>query len=280
MLFSVYPCHTKSPKDRSCICEVDYNNANNGDVISPKCYFSDGRVSGLSRHNRIYACSGTGISLFNKSFIQLMSHKMFNQMHSLFVDDSRIFVTSTGLDLLLVFCKSTYNLIGSWHPVYGKDYMPTDKDYRLLNCSNLGTNILHVNHVLCHGDNIYVSCGKSRKYYVLGSNFTTKQIIHCTNNNDPGIIHDGLFVGNSLYFTETNGVIHTYDFDTRKLESKNIGHRWIRGLRYSNGTFYVGASATDKPNPSVLQLNDKLKVVKKVDFNINGIAKPQIYSII
>lgn len=287
MLFSVYPCHTKSPLDESCICEVNYNKLINNSISRPKHYYVNKRVTGLFKNeNLILANIGVNIASFNNKLVtNLFSSRYFNQVHSIYADNEHIYVTSTGLDLLLVFDYKG-NLIRSWHPKYGKDYLPEYRDYRLLNSNSLGTNIYHLNHVFIYDNNIYVSCGKSKTYHILSGCLTELEKIPCKNFGEADIIHDGIILNNKLHFTQTSGHIHIINLNDMSEECIDIKHRWIRGLKYSNNKFYIGTSATDKPYPSIIELNENFTITKNVKFNIqlsknNSInLQPQIYSII
>lgn len=285
VLFSMYHRETKSPKDQSYLCSFDWNKAKDDSIVQPQLLLADGRVSGLYRYdNTLWCCIGTGIrqyDIISKTFnSKVITHPLINQMHSLHVTSDRIYLTSTGMDLLLIFDHAG-NLLNSWHPEHKTNRSHIEpKDYREVPYKETGHNIHHLNHVVCNDEYIFVNCGKTATIFQLTHNLKlVKAKRFRTTDSATYITHDGLIIGDEIIFTEACGVIWRWNFRINKVSKLDVAAAWLRGLSIYKGTYILGVTSPDHDHHSkIVQTSSEGKTIKSVKLDCP--FQPMVYSVI
>jgi len=281
IIFSIYHKETKSPTDRSYLCSLDWSNPK-----AVKSLLTDGRVSGLSRRgNQLWVGVGTGVKRFDlktKKFApRQITHPLINQTHSIHATKDKLYLCSTGLDLLLVFDHQG-KLLQTWHPKHGKslDHI-AKKDYRLIDYKKTGHNFHHVNHVTSNDKYVFVNCGKTSTIHQLTHDLDLVKKVKLETLDSPfTITHDGLLQGDWLVLTESNGFLWKWNYKTGVIKKIPLATKWLRGLAVHQNNYIIGLTSTEKNAPSrILQTDFSGTKIKEVKLKC-PIQPPMVYSVV
>jgi hypothetical protein len=177
------------------------------------------------------------------------SHPCFQNIHSVAVRGGSLYVTSTGLDLVVVLGKETgvvqqvLNVEGldPWHR------FARSVDWRQVHSTR--PHDCHPNHVFWLGDEPWVTrCTPEDAVPLLN----TGRRIDLSGTKREIAVHDGVVHEGSVFFTLVDGTVVVMDAADPERPLRNIelaalpgfgGVRgWCRGLCFANGLAYLGFS--------------------------------------
>lgn len=184
--------------------------------------------------------------------IRTFSHPCFHNIHSVAVRGDEIYVTSTGLDMVVVLNKDDGSIVRHintegkppWHR-----FSP-DIDYRKLHSTR--PHDCHPNYVFWVDDEPWVTRCTQEDAVCMSD---TNRRIDISGAKRPISVHDGVVHGDHVYFTTVDGSLVVAD--ARSLERIDVidisamqgfgGSRgWCRGLYIEGNVGYVGFSRLRK----------------------------------
>ncbi len=179
--------------------------------------------------------------------LTVISHPFFHNIHSVNVYDEKVYVSSTGLDLVAVFdyegnLLERLNTEGKelWHR------FSEDVDYRLVYSTRPHDS--HPNFVFMLDGQPWVTRCRQQDAVNLDN---VSESIELTIPEKRISVHDGVLFENNLYFTSVDGYILVCDIEKKKLvdEINLLSHLkggklgWCRGLNISSdGIAYIAFS--------------------------------------
>ncbi|REL31136.1 hypothetical protein [Thalassotalea euphylliae] len=198
----------------------------------------------------------------NLLLLSSYSHPCFHNIHSVNVYERKLYVTSTGLDNVVILSKETGKVLEILN-AEGKDpwhrFCP-DTDYRVLHSTR--PHDAHPNYVFRLNDQLWVTRCKQEDAVNLSD---VSQSIKLSDGESVSV-HDGLEWQEKIIFTQVSGHLVIIDrADTNKKtildlfgnsNSRPIG--WCRGLFIKDDICYVGFSKLRKT-----RMIDKLKFLSK-----------------
>jgi len=232
------------------LLSIDKGNDNYPD-IHPNLEFTVGDVAG----NELWLSTDTEIRHYsypNLDLLSTYSHPCFHNIHSVAVHDERLYVTSTGLDMVVVLNKYSGDII-SYQNAEGK---PTwhrflsDFDYRKIHSTR--PHDCHPNYVFWISNEPWVTRCTQEDAVQLSD---TSNRIDISGPDKEISVHDGIVKGEYVYFTSVDGCIVVADINTKEvIETINIydlkgygGLRgWCRGLYMTDDIVYIGFSRLRK----------------------------------
>jgi len=176
---------------------------------------------------------------------RVLTHPTFNDLHHVVALEDKLLVCNTGLEILQSFdyrgnLLETFNAAST--PTWER--FATSIDYRL----ELTTkpHERHINFIFRYEDKTWVTCFHSEDALCVSDPSDVMRV-------GVGNPHDGLVIGDEVYFTTTNGHIAIVDGPSRLLKraidlnaaarppgDANLG--WCRGIDVVDGFAYVGFS--------------------------------------
>jgi len=230
------------------LLSIDVGNENYPDEY-PNLEFTVGDVDGKS----LWLATDTEIRHYSYPTLDLIatfSHPCFHNIHSVAVRGDELYVTSTGLDMVVVLNKRTGNILRHintegkliWHR------FSSEVDYRKLHSTRPHDS--HPNFVFWVEDEPWVTrC--TQEDAVMLRNPTIR--INITGRDKPInlSVHDGIVKDGYIYFTTVDGRIVIADAATQHIANtvnitklKGYGglRGWCRGLYLTDEICYVGFS--------------------------------------
>jgi len=218
--------------------------------------------------DKLWLAMDTEIRLYSYpdlSLLKTFSHPCFHNIHSVAVKDNDLYITSTGLDMVVVLDKETgeikqyLNAEGkpTWHR-FSEDF-----DYRQVHSTRPHDS--HPNYVFWIDDTPWVTRCTQEDAVMLTD---IDQRIDISGPNKTISVHDGVVEGEYIYFTSVDSCIVIADSKSKQIvetvnlsELKGYGglRGWCRGLYIKNGIFYIGFSRLRKTKRM-----EKLKWVNKL----------------
>ena len=214
---------------------------------TPNLEFTVGDVDG----NKLWLSTDTEIRLYAYPQMELLktySHPCFHNIHSVAVHCDELYVTSTGLDMVVVLDKHTgdirrkINTEGKpvWHRFsedvdYRKEYSTRPHD-------------CHPNYIFWLENEPWVTRCTQEDAVKLSD---VTQRIDISGPNKAISVHDGIVKGDYVYFTSVDSCIVIADINTKKvIETFNVSklkgygglRGWCRGLYISGDIFFIGFS--------------------------------------
>ncbi len=198
--------------------------------------------------DELYLCTNTELLVYRYPSFDLLrqaSYPFFNELHSVTVDEDRLLVASTGMDLAIVLDRATLEPIEIRHAL-GKDpkvrHDWARQDYR--KSHSLKPHDVHPNYVFSIKGELWVT------------RFNQKDAVSL---DQPGRRinigierpHDGFVRDNVVHFTTVNGHVVTadtrtlevaQDIDLNQIEQSRGPLGWCRGLLLDGNVAYVGFS--------------------------------------
>lgn len=216
----------------------------------PNLEFTVGDVAG----SELWLAMDTEIRLYSYPALDLIktfSHPCFHNVHSLAVREDKLFVTSTGLDMVVILDKQSGEIIEMVNaqdkPVWHR--FSADVDYRKFHSTR--PHDCHPNYVFWVDDQPWVT--RCTQEDAVSLSDMSKRIDISGSKNIS--VHDGIVKGDYVYFTSVDGCIAIADkyshqvIETIELSSMS-GYGslrgWCRGLYLSGDVFYVGFSRLRK----------------------------------
>lgn len=232
--------------DVSTLLSVDKGNANFPDT-DPNLEFTIGDVEGeylwLSTDTEIRKYRYPGMEL-----ISTYSYPFFHNIHSVVVRGPELYVTSTGLDMVVVLNKADGSLVrlinAEGLPVWHR--FSQDTDYRKLHSTR--PHDCHPNYVFWIGDEPWVT--RCTQEDAVSLNDFSKRI-DVSGSRRPISVHDGIVVGERILFTTVDGAIVIANSTTLAVEEVVELHAmkgfagvrgWCRGLCVAGEILYVAFS--------------------------------------
>lgn len=184
--------------------------------------------------------------------IKTFSHPCFHNVHSVAVRGDELYVTSTGLDMVVVLDKED----GSVRQYLNAEGKPTWHrfdaafDYRKIHSTR--PHDCHPNYVFWIGDEPWVTRCTQEDGVKLSD---VSQRIDISGPDKEIAVHDGITHGGYVYFTSVDGIIAKADINTLKVVdeldlTKLTGYGglrgWCRGLYIDDNIFYVSFSRLRK----------------------------------
>ncbi|MDH5545589.1 MAG: hypothetical protein OEZ43_08355 [Gammaproteobacteria bacterium] len=205
--------------------------------------------------NVLWIPTDTEIRQYSYPDLELLktySHKCFHNIHSVAVRENRLFVTSTGLDMVVVLDKDTGEIVDqinaegkeTWHR-----FSP-EIDYRKLHSTR--PHDCHPNYVFWIENQPWVTRCTQEDAVNLHDN---SQRIDISGPNKSISVHDGIVAGDFVYFTSVDAYIIVADIRTLEIvETINLNsvrgygqvRGWCRGLFVKNDILYLGFSLLRK----------------------------------
>lgn len=236
------------------------------EYISPPevCPFHDPSIvfkAGTVQNKKLYVCTQTEIliySLPNLKQTGYLSLPYFNDVHHIRPNyNGNYLVVNTGLDMVMEVNKNG-TILKEWN-VLGQN--PWERFSRTVDYRKVITTKPHQSHpnfVFLIGNDIWVT------------RCLQKDAICLTKPNQQvkiggALIHDGVLVGDTLYFTKVNGHIVTVDVKTLKVKNeynlnsftrvgKNLG--WCRGIKVLDDQTVIVGFTRVRPSSNPLDDTD------------------------
>ena len=237
--------------DKKVIKEINYTSPleNLGGGLSQM-------FKGAAIHNNYcYVVSNTEVlryDLSNWELTSLYTDKSFNDLHGVLPTGDGVYVCNTGLEIVQKIesygepCAKVVSEINiasqpTWQRFNNKiDYrtIPTTKPHEA-----------HINHLFTIRKKVWVNLGNSRKAICVTDPNLFIDMDSYFDQNEKVLCHDGLVVGDKIYFTSVSGKIIIVDKNYLKVEKiinlnkinnldKDIG--WTRGIEVVGTKAYVG----------------------------------------
>lgn len=225
---------------------VDEGNEN-FPVVHPNLEFTVGTVDG----GDLWLTTDTEVRRYSYPDMALMcthSHPCFHNNHSVAVRGDHLYVTSTGLDMVVVLNKHDGSIIEqincegkpTWHR-----FSPDD-DYRKLHSTR--PHDCHPNYVFWVDDQPWVTRCTQEDAVALRD---VERRIDISREKRPISIHDGVTRGDKIYFTLVDGTLVIADANSLelvasieifRLEGYEGVRGWCRGIHLDDNIAYVGFS--------------------------------------
>jgi len=213
--------------------------------VHPNLEFTVGDVEG----DKLWLSTDTEIRLYQYPSLELLktySHPCFHNIHSVAVRGDELYVTSTGLDMVVVLNKHNGSIVEyinaegkpTWHR-----FSP-DTDYRKEYSTRPHES--HPNYVFWLDDEPWVTRCTQEDAVMLSD---TNKKIDISGAKKPISVHDGIVSGAEVYFTTVDGSIIIADTKTRQvvesiqitsMEGYGALRGWCRGLYIDGDMAYVG----------------------------------------
>lgn len=161
---------------------------------------------------------------------EVTSHPWFNDLHDALRHDGRLYACSTGLDAVLALDG------GDVREVHRLGDRPLDdRDYRAISTK---PHAVHPNHLFAWDGRLWVTCFHASQAVALGAPERRLDV--------GGPPHDGLPVGDRVWFTTVDGRLVAVDPRTGGREARAIPGPaplgWCRGLWIEGDVAWVGFS--------------------------------------
>ena len=217
----------------------------------PNLQFTAGCLEG----DRLWLPTDTEIRLYDRSSFKLLkvfSHPCFHNIHSVALNDDKLYVTSTGLDMVVILNKENGEIIeyinAEGKPVWHR--FSRDVDYRKMHSTR--PHDCHPNFVYwMDGEPWITRCTQEDTV----SMYSPEKIIDLSGPDKEISVHDGIVRDNDVYFTSVDGCLIVLDMRTKKVKEtievfKYDGYGglrgWCRGLYLDGDIFYMGFSRLRK----------------------------------
>jgi hypothetical protein len=232
------------------LLSISEGNANFPDV-HPNLEFTAGAVEG----DRLWLPTDTEIRCYSYPALQLervYSHPCFHNVHSVAVRGDELWVTSTGLDHVVVLSKED----GSVRRIVNAEGKPAwhrfsaEEDYRKVHSTR--PHDCHPNYVFWLEDRAWVTRCTQEDAVLLDD---PTQRIEVSGSHRPISVHDGHVEDGRIYFTTVDGCIMIADAGERRVVEElqlstldGFGglRGWCRGLYIEGDLCYVGFSRLRK----------------------------------
>ncbi len=180
----------------------------------------------------------------NWTLKKVSTHPTFNDLHGVLPTAEGYFVCNTGLDIVQQFDHSdklvkTINVATT--PT--EDRFDLSDDYR--NVASTKPHEVHPNQLFFHDGELWVTrCRLKSAAKVDDSSVSTAEF--------PAVCHDGLVIGNRIYFTTVRGHIMAVnketleidlELDVNEVNDLNLTVGWTRGLAVDGQNAYLGNTA-------------------------------------
>jgi len=210
--------------------------------------------------NNLWLTTDTEIRLYSYpelNVLKVFSHPCFHNIHSLAVRGEQLYITSTGLDMVVILDKNTGEIIDrintEYKPVWHR--FSADIDYRKLHSTRPHDS--HPNYIFWLDNQPWVTRCTPEDAVCL---YDKRKRIDLTGlSENPSqqelSVHDGIVKQGKIYFTSVDGCILIVDSGSLKLietielyKFKNYGgvRGWCRGLYIEGDLFYIGFSRLRK----------------------------------
>lgn len=178
--------------------------------------------------------------------LKVISYPFFHNIHSVNVFGERVYVSSTGLDLVAVLdtegnLKKLYNTEGKdlWHR------FSENTDYRLIHSTR--PHDCHPNFVFEWNNKPWVTRCRQQDSVCLDN---VSDVIPITDQKKRISVHDGIFYKDRVIFTTVDGFLVLVNPETREIEEEiNVlegfnGEKlgWARGVCVDGDMVYLGFS--------------------------------------
>ena len=238
--------------DRACLIELDWQT---GRVVRELSYVSPDVQRALQGHmtfthgdrhkDRLFVPTATEIveiDLSSWTISNVVTSPHFNDIHHALRVDDEFLVCNTGLDAVHRM-TSCGKLLETWSasgtPTWNK--YDVEKDYRPISTR---PHVVHPNYLFFLNNEVWVT----RPHCEDATRLTDHK---CRISMPCGQPHDGILIGNELYFTTTNGHVVRFDHvrsqyfitNLSKSEKRNQQLGWCRGIcPLADNTAIVGFS--------------------------------------
>ncbi|MDH5412845.1 MAG: hypothetical protein OEW87_01795 [Flavobacteriaceae bacterium] len=201
----------------------------------------------LSMDTELRCYSYPGLQL-----LKTFSHPCFHNIHSVAVHRDKLYVTSTGIDTVVVLDKENGSIIEyintEGKPIWHR--FEEDFDYRKIHSTRPHDS--HPNFIFWIDEEPWVTrC--TQEDAVQLSNVNNR--IDISGPDKEISVHDGIVYGGYVYFTSVDGFIVIADiktkkvvesFDVTKLKGYGGLRGWCRGLYINKNIFYIAFSRLRK----------------------------------
>ena len=233
---------------------------------------------GVAEEDKLWLTTDTEVRLYQypePTLLTTFSHPCFHNVHSVAVYRDRLYVTSTGLDMVVVLDKGTGEIVDQlntegkslWHR-----FSP-DKDYRKLHSTR--PHDCHPNHIFWIDDEPWVTRCKQEDAVCLTD---LSKRIDISGSDKVISVHDGHVEGDKVYFSSVDGCLIVADkrsfkvletIELYKYEGFGGIRGWCRGLYIQDNLFYLGFSRLRKT-----KAKGKLAWLK----NMSGVRQPSKFA--
>lgn len=177
--------------------------------------------------------------------LKTISHPCFNNIHSVAVRDDKLYVTSTGLDNVVILDKLSGEILDIIN-TEGKDCwhrFDPQVDYRKMHSTR--PHAVHPNFVFfLDGEPWVTRCDLQDAVRI----YDIRERIALTSPDEEISIHDGVRWGEQVVFTRVDGKLIFVEASSRKLvreldpfrEEKSRPRSWCRGLHIEGDICYIG----------------------------------------
>ncbi len=220
--------------------------------VHPNLQFTVADIEG----DNLWLATDTEIYLYDYGSLDLLeifSHPCFHNIHSVTVRNEYLYVTSTGLDNVVILNKYDGSIVEIIN-AQGKDpwhRFKRDFDYRKIHSTR--PHDCHPNYVFFVNNVPWVTRCTQEDAVCLSDFSKTINI----SGNKTISVHDGVIKGKSVFFTSVDGCIieastesmQVVDvLDLNKLKGFGGVRGWCRGLFVDKDLFYVSFSRIRKTN--------------------------------
>ncbi|MFB3161501.1 hypothetical protein P5G62_011745 [Neobacillus sp. 179-C4.2 HS] len=214
--------------------------------------------AGTVKNKQLYVCTQTEILIYSLPQLNLIGYlslPCFNDVHHIRPNhNGNYLIANTGLDMVLEL-NPNGTISNEWN-VLGQN--PWERFSRTIDYRKILTtkpHQSHPNYVFLLGNDIWVTrCLQKDAICLTKSNH---QI-----NIGGSLVHDGILVGNTIYFTKVDGHIVTVDANTLKVKNEynlndfsNAKNRlgWCRGIKVLNNDTVIVGFTRVRPSKNGLQ---------------------------
>jgi hypothetical protein len=201
--------------------------------------------SGSLEDGRLYLCTQTEVLVYEVPSLRRLTYislPQFNDVHHVRpTHDGNLVIANTGLDMVLKV-SPTGDILEEWDTLQGRPWTRFSRDVDYRKVLTTKPHLSHPNHVFELDRRVWATRFEQRDAICLEDPDRRIQV---------GLerIHDGLVVGDSVYFTTVDGkvvIVRKSDLslvriiDLQKLEGLDTLLGWCRGLLVDGPLLWIG----------------------------------------
>lgn len=245
------------------------------EYISPKdaCPEKDPSITfkaGYLTSHKFFICTQTEILICNPKTFEIQNYislPSFNDIHHVRPNgEGKILVASTGLDLILEI-NYTGKILREWSAISENTWNRFSKEIDYRKVLTTKPHKSHPNYIFEYENEIWITRFEQKDAISLYSSQVIKISIEKP--------HDGIVVGNDVFFTSVDGHLLKGNLVKREITStfklwekydKNIGVGWCRGLSVINERYVlIGFSRlrTTKVHQNINWVRNRMKMLDK-----------------
>ena len=215
-------------------------------------------TSGCTQGSSIWLPTDTEIYKVNYPSLaieKVISHPCFQNIHSAHILEGLLWVTSTGLDMVIAIDPRSGEILKQYnaeHKPLWHRFSP-DVDYRKTHSTR--PHACHPNFVFLHDAEYWVTRCTQEDAVTIS---TPSKRINISGTDKTISVHDGIVIGDNCYFTSVDGCLVIADILAQKVvntidicKRHDLGRLgWCRGLLIEDNIAYLGFSSIRRTRQS------------------------------